>query len=187
MNPPIYLQQRALAEMGFYQGPQDGIDGPATRAALEAWLASRRPKADAPGQTFETMVAAWKLRHFSAAELLTKGASNGRLQLNTDPPRDLWNNIRDAALAADEARHRLGSGLVIASAYRSPAYNHAVGGASNSYHLRFQALDLRPADGDVARLHRTLRDLRAEGFAGARGIGRYATFCHIDNGPARDW
>lgn len=184
-SPEIYLQQRALQSMGFYRGPLDGIEGRDTTDAFDAWMDTLDN--DPVSHSFQDLVASWKLRYFSSAELLTKGASNGRLRLNTDPPRELWLNIKAAAHAADEARHRLGSGITIASAYRSPAYNKAIGGASSSMHMQFRALDLVPVNGNVALLHKILRDLRAEGYQGAQGIGRYPTFCHTDNGPTRDW
>ncbi len=184
-DPAVYLQQRSLADMGHYRGRLDGVAGPATRAAMDAWLATLGRVLNVG--TFEAMAATWGLRYFGAGELLTKGASNARLRLNTDPPSTLWPAIKNAALAADEARHRLGSGILIASAYRSPAYNRAVGGAANSFHVRFRALDLRPVTAGIARLHAILRDLRDEGYPGCAGIGRYATFCHIDDGPTRDF
>lgn len=174
-----------MAELGHYKGPLDWIDGPITRAALADWLDSLGEVGDAG--SFQDLAESWGLRYFNPSELLTKGASNGRLKLNTDPPKALWENIKDAALAADEARHRLGSGIIVASAYRSPAYNKAIGGASNSFHTKFRALDLFPANGDVSKLHGIITDLRREGYEGASGIGRYRTFCHIDNGPNRDW
>lgn len=180
-DPAIYLQQFALAEKGFYRGALDGDNGPITKAAFTAWLASRG------GDDFAAHVNGWGLRHFAAAELLVKGAANARLRLNTDPPRELWDNIRDTAKAADEARERLGSGLIISSAYRSPAYNRAIGGAPKSYHMRFRALDLIPARVSVATLHAVLQDIRDEGFPGCQGIGRYPGFCHIDDGPRRNW
>jgi hypothetical protein len=184
-SPELYLQQRALQSMGFYHGILDGIDGRKTREAFDAWMKSIDD--DPVSSTFHDLATTWHLRHFAAGELLTKGASNARLRLNTDPPRNLWPNIKAAAMAADEARHRLNSGILIASAYRSPPYNKAIRGASSSMHLQFRALDLIPVSGNVTRLHRILTDLRAEGYQGAQGIGRYPTFCHIDNGPTRDW
>jgi uncharacterized protein YcbK (DUF882 family) len=137
--------------------------------------------------TFHETVNGWGLRYFSASEFLYRGSSNATNGLNTDPPAKDWKNIKDAALAADEARHRLGSPISILSAYRSPAYNRAIKGAARSLHVQFRALDLKPIRASVADLHKILVQLRKEGFKGAQGIGRYSTFCHIDNGPTRDW
>jgi peptidoglycan hydrolase-like protein with peptidoglycan-binding domain len=184
-DPRVYLIQVALREKGFYRGPMSGIEGPLTREAFEAW---QKSIAAAPAQSFEEVVATWGLRFFSASELLTKGGAHARNGLNTDPPAALWNNIRPVITAADEVRRRLGSGIIITSAYRSDAYNRAIGGAANSYHKQFRALDLIPIGATVARLHQVCREVRAEGkFPGIQGIGRYNTFCHIDNGPRRDF
>jgi hypothetical protein len=137
--------------------------------------------------TFAELASTWGLRYFTPAELLTKGGSHSAGLPNGDPARKVWGNIREAALAADEARHRLGSPITIASAYRSLSYNKAVGGSKGSYHLQFRALDLRPTRATPEALHAILLQLRKEGFPGARGIGKYPTFCHIDNGPTRDF
>jgi len=137
--------------------------------------------------TFHELAASWGLRYFTPVELLTKGGSHSTARPNGTPAKILWGQIREAALAADEARHRLGSPIVIASGYRSVSYNKAVGGSKASYHLQFRALDLRPLRATPAELHAILLDLRKEGFPGARGIGKYNTFCHIDNGPTRDF
>jgi hypothetical protein len=154
-----------------------------TRAAFAKWLATVQPNEP----NFEEVVAGWGLRYFTAAELLTKGGAHARNGLNTDPPRRLWGNIREAALAADEARHRLGSGITITSAYRSPAYNKAIGGAAGSLHMQFRALDLVPVRVTPVQLRNVLRKMRSEGVVGCRGIGTYRTFVHVDNGPSRDW
>lgn len=38
---PIFLQQTGLKTLGFDPGPVDGVEGPQTRAATTAWLASQ--------------------------------------------------------------------------------------------------------------------------------------------------
>jgi lysozyme len=124
------------------------------------------------------------VRYFDADEVFFRGARDARLQLNTDPPRSLWPSLLAVTKVADEARHRLGKGLRINSAYRNAAYNRAIGGASASIHMRGGALDL---SGSPVTLHRILTEMRREGlFRG--GIGRYRTFCHVDvRGKNADW
>jgi hypothetical protein len=124
------------------------------------------------------------VRYFTADEVFYRGARDAKLQLNSDPPRSLWPSLLAVTKVADEARHRLGKGLRINSAYRNAAYNRAIGGASASIHMRGGALDL---SGSPATLHRILKEMRAEGlFRG--GIGRYKTFCHVDvRGKNADW
>jgi uncharacterized protein YcbK (DUF882 family) len=133
---------------------------------------------------FQKLLEAQGTRHFTADEVFFRGARDVRLQLNTDPPRSLWPSLLAVTKVADEARHRLGKAAKINSAYRSPAYNRAISGASKSIHVLGGALDL---SGSPATLHRILTQMRAEGlFRG--GIGRYKTFTHVDvRGKNADW
>lgn len=134
---------------------------------------------------FDEWAASLGLCHFRAHELRTMGGSHydprsKAYGLNRLPARKLWPNIVAIARAADECRRRLGQPMLILSGYRSPAYNAAVGGAKQSRHLFFNALDLTVPGFGTVYLKRTLRDLRAEGwFTG--GIGTYRNFIHIDN------
>jgi hypothetical protein len=133
---------------------------------------------------FQRLMDEAGVRYFTAEEVFFRGARDARLQLNTDPPRSLWPSLLAVTRVADEARHRLGKPLKINSAYRSPAYNRAIGGASASIHVRGGALDL---SGSPVTLRRILREMRDEGlFKG--GIGRYPTFTHVDvRGRNTDW
>jgi hypothetical protein len=133
---------------------------------------------------FQRLLEAQGTRYFTADEVFFRGARDARLQLNTDPPRALWPSLLAVVKVADEARHRLGKPLRINSAYRSPAYNRAISGASRSVHVQGGALDL---SGSPATLHRILTQMRREGlFRG--GIGRYKTFTHVDvRGRDADW
>lgn len=134
-------------------------------------------------EEFDAWARGLKLRYFKPAELRTLGGSHyaeGKAKgLNALPPKELWNNMAHTARMADEARHRLKSPIVIVSGYRNKAYNGAVGGASGSLHMQFNALDLQPAKEEVWRLHQIISQIRREGlFTG--GIGKYNTFVHVD-------
>lgn len=132
-------------------------------------------------QALEAMLHAKGIRHFSARELLTMGARNEELQLNTLPPQHILGDIVKTARLADAIRARIGRPIKVISAYRSPAYNKAIGGADSSRHMWFQALDLtcrglRPADLYDAACHIAARDkVKA-------GIGLYDWGIHIDTG-----
>jgi uncharacterized protein YcbK (DUF882 family) len=133
---------------------------------------------------FQKLLEAQGTRYFTADEVFFRGARDARLQLNTDPPRSLWPSLLAVTKVADEARHRLGKPLRINSAYRSPAYNRAISGASKSIHVLGGALDL---SGSPATLHKILTQLRKEGFFKG-GIGKYRTFVHVDvRGKNADW
>ena len=128
-------------------------------------------------QKFQRVLDRWGVKHFSAREFFYRGASDEKLNLNTDPPAALWPNMERTAKVLDEARKRLGASIRITSAYRSPAYNKRIGGVSNSTHVRFNATDLVTAQ--PASLYLVLLDLRREGmFKG--GLGLYRSFVHLD-------
>ena len=59
-------------------------------------------------------------------------------------PVEYETNIVKIAMFAQELRNRLGFPLSIKNGYRPPDYNAAVGGASNSSHLRAAAIDIEP-------------------------------------------
>ena len=133
---------------------------------------------------FQKLLDEAGVRYFDADEVFFRGARDARLQLNTDPPRALWPSLLAVVKVADEARHRIGRPLRINSAYRSPAYNRAISGASKSIHVLGGALDL---SGSPATLHKILTQLRKEGFFKG-GIGKYRTFVHVDvRGKNADW
>lgn len=125
--------------------------------------------------------------HLSWDEL----ACHDRLQ--TPYPLD-WRDTRAALLAREfEAvraalAQRVGHEvpLIINSAYRTHAYNAAVGGSPHSQHPQGRALDIRPAD---ARYLDDLFDVvlrRATAVLAIRGVGRYNTFVHFDTRPTAD-
>ena len=94
------------------------------------------------------------------------------------PPRELWPNIVPTLWFAQELRKAFGP-TVVGSGYRDPSHNASVGGAPDSLHLYFNALDLTPATG-------TPEDwglfLMARGLARFGGCGVYsnANFVHVD-------
>lgn len=159
------------------------------KAAKKALLG---PKDDEVSD-FADLVKSWNLKHFRADELLTKGAAHHNADspafaLNTDPPRELWPNIKATAQVVDRLRAALDKPVILSSGYRCEAYNTAIGGARHSVHMSFRAIDFvvrgatAPSDWAAA-----LRDMRARGeFRG--GIGTYATFVHVDTrGENADW
>lgn len=143
-------------------------------------------------EKFDKWAEGLELNYFLPHELRFMGGSyydprSKAYGLNSLPPKELWENIAQIAIAADTARGQFGAPIRILSGYRSPAYNKAIRGAKHSRHLQFDALDLAPMNGKISHLHAILKRLRKEGaFCG--GIGRYSTFIHIDNrGHIADW
>ena len=135
---------------------------------------------------FQSFLDRNQIEFFTAREVLFLGASNAWLKLNTVPDPSLWPNILPALAAADELRRRLGKPIQILSAYRNPAYNRAIGGARNSQHTQFRALDLT-AKVPIPELARLAKQIRQEKiFTG--GLGIYPGFIHLDSRPTNaDW
>lgn len=115
-------------------------------------------------------VTGWRWQDFSPSEMASKG--DGSLQLNVDAMNRL-----------QRLRTRLGSPMLVTSAYRDPAHNRRVGGAKSSYHMRGMAFDIRMDNHDPEAFEQAAR---AEGFTGF-GYYPHLGFMHIDTGPARSW
>jgi uncharacterized protein YcbK (DUF882 family) len=136
-------------------------------------------------EEFDGWVESLGLRHIKPHEVRFLGNAHyspGKAQgLNTLPPKVLRARLVPVLRAADEARERLGSGLIILSAYRAPAYNAAIRGARASRHMQCDALDVAVPKMPVAKLRAVLKQLRKEGvFTGGLGL-KYAGFVHLDN------
>lgn len=82
-----------------------------------------------------------------------------------------------------EVREKFGSPIAITSGYRPPRVNKAVGGVSNSQHLYFRALDMKPFNGDYQKLWRCLEKSKFSGLGDAVFRGRNKGFFHADIRP----
>lgn len=94
--------------------------------------------------------------------------------------------VRATAEWLERVRERLGNRVLHVNSWcRCPVHNKAIGGAPESYHLKGMAVDI------VARgltAHQTWEEcfsLQLEGLIG--GLGKYASFVHVDRGPKRNW
>jgi uncharacterized protein YcbK (DUF882 family) len=108
-------------------------------------------------------------RNFTLGELASKDGSNIVL-------------LHPALIIALQTiRDHVGKPIRVNSAFRSPAHNKAIGGASNSLHTLGLAADV-VIDGmtpiEVASLASDM---------GLGGIKAYPTFTHIDVGRHRTW
>lgn len=160
-----------------------------SEAALAAMKVAEAAGFD--GAAFQDYVDTLGLRHFSAAELLFLGASNGGgpcAGTNRLPPASLWRNIGATAQMLDEIRERLNAPCRILSCYRAAHYNSCIGGETNSYHMKFNAIDFRCASGTAAEWHAVARQVRSSSPRFKGGIGKYSSFVHIDTrGANADW
>ncbi len=132
-----------------------------------------------PKTSFESWFAKKKFRHFTASEFTSYFRRTRNGVRNAPPPVALRENIIPTLRIVDDLREHFGRPIVILSSYRSPAYNKAVGGASASIHMKFNALDIAVAGVSPSTVFKTLRTWRTCGrFTG--GLGLYETFVHID-------
>lgn len=129
--------------------------------------------------SYKEFLASFNFRHIRPREIISPHRKTTRGVRNTLPPLELWSGMPATLFVADEIRERLGRPLTqITSAYRTPEYNKACGGASRSWHMRNCALDL-VFDQGPDEAYAIACELRNEGlFQG--GIGLYETFIHID-------
>lgn len=74
-----------------------------------------------------------------------------------------------------DIRNHFGKPVTINSAYRTPAYNRKVGGATNSYHMKGMAFDIVVKDVDLDEVCKYAQSI------GILGIIRYNTFVHVDS------
>ena len=147
---------------------------------------NRKPTETVTGK-LSGLIKAAAIQHFTAAEVLTLGASHACNGLNTLPPLSIVHQIMPTLVVVDSLRAHLKTPVIILSGYRSAAYNKAVGGARASMHREFRALDIQATHHTAEHIWSILRRWRSDGLWKG-GLGRYATFVHIDDrSDNADW
>lgn len=123
---------------------------------------------------FAPLLEEHDIRHFHPSEIVHLRAGV--------PPRELWPNILPTLAVAERIRGRLRvhvdrAVILVTSGYRSPEYNERVGGAPESLHVEFNALDIWSPQVPAG----VLADYaRSDPDAARMGIGEYPGFVHID-------
>jgi hypothetical protein len=143
---------------------------------------------------FSDFINSLNLKFFKPYEFLVMGGRHSdphspAFKKNSLPTRDLWTNIGKTASMLDRFRGMIGAPVRITNAYRNSAYNAAIGGAKQSQHLEFNALDF-VVEGGSRPTHwaRVLRSMRDDQNLFSGGIGLYPTFVHLDTrGNHADW
>ena len=88
--------------------------------------------------------------HFTIEELYASATAKARDITNRPNTQQMVNLVYLASNVLEPLRKAMGEPIKIGSGFRSPALNKAVGGVSNSQHLKGQAADLC-IDGDLAK------------------------------------
>lgn len=96
--------------------------------------------------------------------------------------------VRATAEWLERVRHEVFEDrpLHISSGCRCPEHNAAVGGASDSFHMKGMATDVTVKDLAPREVHARAAKFQGKGKL-IGGLGKYRGFCHIDRGPARRW
>lgn len=78
-------------------------------------------------------------------------------------------------------RDNYGKPVVINSAYRTSSYNKKVGGATNSYHMKGMAADIRISGVSPKTLASYAKSI------GIKGVGTYKSFVHVDTRTSKSY
>lgn len=105
-----------------------------------------------------------RLRYFKANELTTLFQSERNGVRNSPPAPALWGNIAPTLIVLDALRERMNAPISLSSAYRSPEYNAAVGGAPASLHTAFSAVDFYLENGKQEAAAETLLNWQGRRF-----------------------
>ncbi len=163
-----------------------------SRADYDAWLAAN-PGARASVLSFESWQQAAKVAGVLPTWQITRTASMWRQcggQPFEIPPVHQWPQMTATLrFIRDHVRPAIGP-VEAVSGYRNPALNQCAGGAANSAHKDYFALDLIPLQ-PITRLElmRRMCAMHArEGEASAAGLGFYSYLrFHVDTKSYRRW
>ena len=117
------------------------------------------------------------MKHFTISELL-KSDTALKNKLWNGAPKEAEENLRalvDEVL--DPLREAYGKPIRVNSGYRCPRLNNLVGGSPNSQHMRGEAADIQPVDGNEADLEVLAQFLIASGKFDQLIL--YPTFIHV--------
>jgi hypothetical protein len=109
--------------------------------------------------------------NFSLSEFASRG---------TPVPEQYLSNVKRLAQNLQVLRNHLGKPIQINSAYRSPAHNASVNGATNSQHLTAKAADITVKGLTPSEVYCAIETLIVQGKMQQGGLGLYPTFVHYD-------
>jgi hypothetical protein len=137
---------------------------------------------------YANYIKALKLKNITPHMVLYPHFKTRGRRKNSLPPRYMWRNISTTLRVIDALSSRMrATPKEMVSIYRSPTYNRAVRGRSQSQHLQNRAIDIQFNGVSAYTVSSVVRKMRSEGsFKG--GVGRYSSFTHIDTrGQNADW
>lgn len=137
---------------------------------------------------YANYIKALKLKNISPHTVLYPHFKTRGRNRNSLPPRYMWRNIAATLRVIDALASRMRAlPKPLVSVYRSPTYNRAVRGRTQSQHLQNRAVDVQFNGVSAYTVSAVARKMRSEGkFKG--GVGRYSSFTHVDTrGHNADW
>ena len=98
--------------------------------------------------------------HFSLSEF-TESDTARRRKIDNDPSAEVILRIINlCTLTLEPLRQKYGSPITVTSGYRCPLLNKAIGGATNSQHMRGEAADIKgKSPSDNMRLFHLIREM----------------------------
>ena len=96
-----------------------------------------------------------RIKYFTLSEFINSTTAK-RLGIDNTPTFEVVDNLNKLADYLDVIREKVGKPILISSGFRCPVLNKAVGGVSNSQHLKGLAADLICAD--MESLEKVLRE-----------------------------
>jgi Zn-dependent metalloprotease len=178
---------------------QEGSEGPRVGSSPAAAVVSVTTTTASPAVRLEQFIDGLGLTYFSGSEFTPYWSRVRNGVSNSVPPQSIWANVVTTLAVLDHLRAELGSTITLISTYRSKAYNQAVGGAKDSQHFYFRAIDFTCKVGTPSAWAKLLRGYRGRKFRNPQtgdefvfrgGIGVYpsSNFVHVDTrGFDADW
>ena len=123
---------------------------------------------------------------------LTKNFSKSEFDCNdgSEMPNKVLERIKLLSEQLQILRDYIGKPIKINSGYRSPEYNHKIGGAKHSQHKLGNAADIRVEGVSPREVHSIISELIKDGRMKEGGLGKYNSFTHYDigyDGKKRRW
>lgn len=129
--------------------------------------------------------------HFSLEEfdLPVKKAQKHGLQGEKYPTEWIDSRLRPLCKALETVREAFSRPITVISAYRTPPYNAAIGGAPQSQHKEGRAADFVVEGVPPRKVHAKILALYGTGAIEIGGLGLYPGFVHLDvrGGPLVTW
>lgn len=168
----VETAQRLLRAKGYSPGTVDGIFGPKTLAAVQAFQRAMGLAVDgiAGPKTWAALQGKDEPPHSAHFKLSEFACHDG-----TAVPQVYWSNVQRLMDELECVRAVWDVPIVVVSGYRTVAYNQGCGGAKYSQHLTANAADIQVRGVSPSTVYAKLDALYPN-----QGLGKYATFTHLD-------